>query len=455
MSKPTYMSSRAVYLQVERTFRRKINIIQKYTCPQQNETKEIWLASLEFNIDEVPFVLNLNNGQVVAWGEDVRVHDQKSAKYASKYRQGTLVIVMNNVSILFILIIFPNGGPGVLRKLQQKAMVYCNKVYVLCSLSGSMTHSVWLQTLNLFQNLTKSIRGCHSVEGTDWTIAIVLSMDNYGVHLDEKLAKDYSKLFGIYMRCLLKNASHFQQPVDQHVGIWIKNLIINNLSTWTNNLNAFYSFGRGVSELKLGKWREFVIRFVAEAIQKIETVANRIVLIFAWVNLGVYLPLDGSLDGDDTTLHRNSVYRTPHDKQLRAQELLSRVTLPDGARVQSRLQTRVRYSLRNANENSRPTIYIGNQYLQLLKMDLYYLNKDMLQNFDTIMSTDFTDLRQKLPCSYNIITTSDVLTLRDMYSKYRPLEVNTLFTSKLGIPYRHVNGTVIARPTRGIYIYIY
>ena len=265
MTDDEYLRVRPRYLKFERNFRRSINVIvprpDNYSDEHEeiwdDDVMEIWDATREFNIDEVPLQLELRAKQIMGLKERASVVLKGIWKFLGKYRQGTLVIVTNYVGVLFIVIIY-KGGPGVTKKLVETMQgTLGGHVFWVCSESGSMTASIWKQTMNWFQNYTKKLRGCVQINGMDWKKSVVLNVDNYGVHLNDDVAHDYATAYGIFIRCLLRNASQHQQPVDQHVGVLVKKMIKKNLEDWLLSLSDYESYGMTL-QYDVHKWRSLI-----------------------------------------------------------------------------------------------------------------------------------------------------------------------------------------------------
>ncbi len=467
MSNEDYIRVRPTYLRKERKFRRNIGIILRKpldydeNCVEiwnDDEIEEIWDAEREFNLDEVPFAFDMDAKQIIAIGERASVL-KKNIKFIGKYRQGTLVIISNYKVILLVIIIFKKGGTGVAKKLK-KLMSGSSRVRVVldCSESGNMTGRIWKKTMNLIKNMTKVLRGCYNGNSLDWKKAIVLNFDNYIIHLERELADEYAKLYGIFGRCLIRNASHIQQPIDQHIGIFLKNRIKQNLETWMCNNNRFNSFGQ-LLDIDTQKWREITARFVLDAVQSIESMQNSHVLTLAWVNYGLFLKLDGSQDGDIETLHKDSITRDASWRQERTANLIDKVTIRKrigGTVNRVYMPLHANYSMHDADANSRVVTHIQAHNLNHLQYDLSQKNQTSLDGFAMDFDKDLTNLSNKLPDLSRLISPYDVLTLKSIYKIHGDeKQLESFFLKELKIPTRDNQGRIITFPSKGIYIYIY
>ena len=252
MTLEEYIDARGPFLERERKFRELVGVIiqrpENY-CDYYKEiwppgVQKIWDAKREYNLDEVPFNITLTGKQIVAADERRSLTRRNIKQYKGKYRNGTLVIISNCIGILLIVVIFPAGGSGVKRKLKQfMEGSIDSKVWWTCTESGNMTRSTWSETMNLFKNKTRIQRGCKDLSGRNGDKAVILDLDNYQVHLEKKLAMEYAIKYGIYIRCLLRNASQVQQPVDQHIGQTVKKYIKQELVKWWIEVDQIAEFG--------------------------------------------------------------------------------------------------------------------------------------------------------------------------------------------------------------------
>ncbi len=461
MSFDDYIRVRPRYLRKERKFRRDIGVIVKkprrydwhhVEIWEDDEVEEIWDAEREWNLDEVPFTFDMDSKQIVAVGERASVL-KKNIKFIGKYRQGTLVLISNYKGILLVIIIFKKGGKGVAKKLETLMRgTIGGKVVWECSESGNMTGRIWKKTMNLIKNMTKVLRGCKNENSLDWKKAIVLNFDNYIIHLERNLADEYAKLYGIFGRCLIRNASHIQQPIDQHIGIFLKNKIKEKLEGWICNNNRLNSFGQTL-DIDTQKWREITARLVLEGVREVESEDSH-VFPLSWVNYGLYLKLDGSQDGDIDTLHKDSTARDESLRQERTANLIEKVTIRKrNTGTVDRVYTplHANYTMLDADANSHVITHKQAHNLDHLQYDLSKQNKNALNGFRMDFEQDLTILSNILPDLSRIISPYDVLTLKSIYKIYGDEKQLDLFLLKeLHIPTRDRNGRITAFPSKGI-----
>ena len=275
-----YLAARGKYLRFERDIMRKLSIILRRPdnyCDDHEEVwdgttpDEIWDASRMFNVDEVPFFIDMKSGQVATKEESKRIRQRAFNDRLNKYRQGTLVVVSGVRDILLIVIIFPGGGETVSKTLKKMEGMVQGNVMWAATKSGNMNGRIWELTLRLIQNRTKKLRGCMSGDGKDWERAIALYFDNFASHLDERITREYSEEYGIFARTLLKNTSHIQQPVDQHIGRILKLLVRDIVLRLVTDIETYVSFGRSAAHPKQ-KWREYTCRLVMEAERQVKRI---------------------------------------------------------------------------------------------------------------------------------------------------------------------------------------
>ena len=222
-----------------------------------------------FNVDEVPFHFNMDTKQIVAKGEHAAC-SRVSMKAADKYQKGTLLVYSNFRKIWMVVVVFPQGGAGVAAKLQRFAGHLGGKIIWDCHKKGRVNQSVWRRSLVAFRNMTKDLRGCRSLSGTDWKYAIALYFDNYIVHLNEKTHQEYCNDYGIFGRSLLKNCSHLQQAIDQHLGQILKLLFREYLESMMSTVDKLNGWNCNNNDVGTEKMREITIRFLKLATQKVK-----------------------------------------------------------------------------------------------------------------------------------------------------------------------------------------
>ncbi len=447
-----YIQQRTKYLEIERRFRKTIEVIvKKPQNYQQDEYEEIWDEEEEYkwdgerelNGDEVPFIIDMTSKQIISEGERAGVL-KKGLHKSSKYRQGTLWIISNCFGILMVVVIFPNGGKVVAAKLIKQMLGNLEtKVYWVCSKSGSMTTRIWLEVMIMLQNRTKSMRGCQQLSGRDWKKAIVLNLDNYAVHLNVDIAARFAAEYGIFIRCLLKNASHLQQPVDQHIGLLLKRRIKSNIHLWLIRSNRFVAHTK-VVKVDAQKWREMVCRFVVDAVAELDHPKYLNIFVLSWVNYGLYLPLDGSADGDINTLHSEARKLNPMERTLRTQQCINTVIIRKKTNFtfqrewNTQNDVNIRYSIKKACENSNVETAQDDIDLLHLEYDLEIVNEEKLDQFIDAFEKDWTNTNNALPETHEMLCPYEVLALAAIYKVHGNFRLlKNLYINKIGISMRY------------------
>ena len=479
LSDATFLKHRTGYLLVERQIRRDVNVIvsppEGYES-HSDEHEEIWTAAnqeiwdgkREFNCDEVPWKVTQDGKHIVAYGEKPRVI-KNNIKFVGKYRQGTIVLFMNFQKIWLIILIFkkskskksksnkPKKDTSRIGEQLKKLLGYgVQNIYSVCSGSGSMTTLIWIESLILFKNITKQLRGCLNSNNEDWHKAIILSIDNYSVHLNAELATKYAYLYGILIRCLLRNASHIQQPVDQHVGILFKSIFKKLLRKVCFAIDSMCNLQNTVA-LTPAKWRQICLRICRQTLTIMHAPINIHIFVCAWINFGLFNRLDGSQDSDPKTLHKDMVKWSNYESQQRndrTEKLIDIITIPTRSEFEYQREWKpvsIEYSINDACENSEPQTSGIDKALQILQKDLIPINNSIKKKFDHDMQQDLSTLHNSMPSVSQIIRPYDVMTLKHMYIKYGG--VQSFLCDELKIPWRDNTTTITYMPDISLVFY--
>ena len=462
-----YIFARIQFLQTEREFWRRIGIILK--IPQYYNAigafhEEIWKeneiekidASRVFNVDEVPFDCGITCGNVSAYGERTNLNCCLLSE-VTKYRKGTIVLVMNHGVVLFAILIFKvlSGGQNVLEELRGCSGHLGTNVLFAVTKKGSMTHEVWSLLLQTLMNMTKRLRGCKNIDGTDWKKSIVLTADNYVVHLNQELANRFASMYGIFIRCLIKNASHLQQPVDQHIGNLIKRWLVSDIELLVMTLERAINLGITEKIVK-STWRELMIVFLSKALSKINQQEYTKVILSAWINFGLYLPLDGSLDGDPSTIHidhkRSKQFKDLGNEYL--EECRKSVTIEKRAKncfhyhrindTQSVADIAFNFNLLETDQNGQSASTEWSIDVQMLQYDLFERYKQKVEKYQLVMRQDFTHRRSQVPSLNTVITAQELLSLKCIFVLFPGRHsIEWLFTKRIGVPLRDEYGRIL------------
>lgn len=249
---PQYMAARPRYLAAERPVLRELRLIRDRPPNYDPNTHiEIWPdgvarkvdGRLVVNFDEVPFTINWATKQLVAKGERISLC-RSALNQLKKYRTGTIGIFMTVEEILLVVLLYrKTGGPNVRHRLHKLGQTDESQLLVLGSDTGTMDGTTWPLCLEALATVTKERRGVVDETGSDWKYALALYVDNYSVHCNKAVSDDMALRHGIYIRLLLRNCSHIQQPVDRNIGIAFKNMYRALMLEWAFDLQTMETVG--------------------------------------------------------------------------------------------------------------------------------------------------------------------------------------------------------------------
>lgn len=477
LTKLQYLFSRSSYLPEERRFWMESGIALRRPTDYDDPSKtydEIWNgvqyikvdASRIFNIDEVPWTIDFQSSTISAKGEHITVQSE-TLKQLGKYRQGSLVMCSNAFEVLFVLIIFrvESGGANLMPIMREWNGNLGGRVLWTVSSSGNMVKATWKITLKIFMLLTTKHRGCLRLDGTDYTHIVALYVDNYQTHTETTIAETYARLYGAHIRPLTSNASHHQQPIDQHVGYTLKRLVVKQVELWACQLDRMNSLGAGLV-LTPTKWKQALISFTINGVNKLNSGIYDRMLCSAWINFGLYLPLDGSRDDDYGTLHVDGDrHRGDDEYTQRLTEMLESVTIhrrPIGqfdtqrqVDVAQIRQLGVDFDMHKICRNSSRTRVDADIELAMLQLDLTEKYAAEVNRYSLLFAQDLTHQTLDLDSLGPIVTAHEVLALKYVYDRFGHGQHDSewLFTKCLNIPVRDMNGYVEVYPdVLGMYL---
>ncbi len=249
-------------------------------------------GKLVVNFDEIPFSIKYGQNQYVRQGERIAL-DKATMHRLKKYREGTIGMFLAPGEVLLIIIIYRKAaGSKVRSRLERLNTSGTANIFVCGTKSGSMTSEVWPLAIEMLAKVTRERRGVVELCGTreprseddspsgadasrdtddekedetppgydDWQYGLALYVDSYRVHLERSVALSARDRFGIYIRPLLRNASHLQQPVDRNVGKMYKDLyrriLLNMNGEWLNLL----LLGLADRNVDIAKWEQLCTR---------------------------------------------------------------------------------------------------------------------------------------------------------------------------------------------------
>ena len=150
---------------------------------------------------------------------------------------------------------------------------------------------------------TRALRGAN-IFGMNPKRSIILYDDNCQVHGKEEQRKQWAEK-KIIERSLIPNATHIQQPVDQHVGVAYKDNVKDKYEDWVEIVWDKWDKKIITKKISAKERRAKICELSFEAAKELKQKQH--LLESAWINLGVDLPFDGSKDGDVTTIHKDGI----------------------------------------------------------------------------------------------------------------------------------------------------
>lgn len=255
------------------------------------------------NADEVPGVLSLwRPKQVSEKDERVQLIAPPIVGH-DKYRDCTWCPVIDDTRILFIVVILEGGVTISEREIPKLQALYPG-LLIVCTSNSYMKNWVWKRTMKKLEIVTRELRQCGML-GSRPKQAISLYSDNCTMHSTPQAKRIYIRNWNIHERSLIPNATHCQQPVDQHIGKQIQQYVARQY--WKKGedlLNDIESGARKVTDKKLGakEKRALICKWTNEAMIHINKKSDS--FRHAWTNFGLYLPLNGESDGDRNTIVR-------------------------------------------------------------------------------------------------------------------------------------------------------
>ena len=218
------------------------------------------------NVDEIPMHFNYKTQQLVLGGE--RVSLGRRTLPLSKHRVGTLVTFMTPGQIKMQVLIFrvPSGGKGINQLLNSLEGSPDIMVKAVANKTGSMTLPLWRKCMAWFAQCTQDVRGENKLG--EWTYPIALYVDNLSAHVNKSACSEAKTKYGIFIRTFMPGTSHLVQPVDQQVGITLKNGMKKVILEMDRILFGAGDLTNNAKDLKKmapeSKWRELIIRVVTD-----------------------------------------------------------------------------------------------------------------------------------------------------------------------------------------------
>ena len=297
MTPQQYVKRRRTTLPEERKFRREIGVIVSKPAAEEiddheeiwdlaNDPDEKWDGARELNWDEIPWQFPVQ--PKLLCGPGGRPHLIAHAlKGLDKYRKGTIGMFVNCFRVILVVAIFRKGGAVLSKTLRRMCNSASGIAVAFVTKSGNVTRKLWPKILELLNRRTKLLRGCQHPDGRDWKRPLVLTLDNYGTHERADLADRWAGQHGICLRPLIRNASHLQQPVDQHIGQMGKEIFKKAFMQWTISLRRASALGVD-TKIDMNRFRELAVRELNNMVLQVFTWVHLVEFGVVWMCLGVF-----------------------------------------------------------------------------------------------------------------------------------------------------------------------
>ena len=469
LTEAQYVKARGPFLRRQRDFFRKIGIIVKKPVNYEDVKdihEEIWDdddtekidADRVYNIDEVPL-------NIVSLSQCLRRKYERSnlkntlMKQMDKYRKGSLVILSNNTGIKLIMIIFKCEGGG--QQVEKEANEHLcgnqgTKVIWTTSKSGSLRDKQWVMMLNAVANMTKVQRGCKDLSGNDWKRTIAILVDNYSVHIKNKTANCFARRYGMFVCCLIANASHLQQPVDQNIGNQVKLNMNNFLDDKVIYMERLNELGSD-QVVSVSKFREYLISYVAQSVLKLNKERHRYLHIASWINYGLYLPLDGHLDDEPLTLlttqdrnvddiqQRHKQYDLMFEKSCIKKRSRGSYSITRQHDLNNLQQIAQDYNLESSKRNARDISTADSILLRSIRSDVQEMHQRRLNWIQSVGQQDQSKSNVFVPSLNDMISAEEIMSLKRIFDKHPHDTYDTewMFTEYFKIPMRNEHGIIV------------
>ena len=172
--------------------------------------------------------------------------------------------------VLICLIYRKAGGKGIQRRFELLEMEKTGLVQMMGSDKGTVNRYLWPDILNMFAQRTTYERGIVEGGSKEWRYAIVLYVDCYGVHMSKSVARRMARDHGIFIRPLLRNCSHLQQPVDRHVAITVKNLYKDKVMFFSLVLQQMLGMKYFNLAMSVQKYTEYCAGAIQHVVHQVE-----------------------------------------------------------------------------------------------------------------------------------------------------------------------------------------
>ena len=205
---------------------------------------------------------------------------------------GTIGLFVTPTELLMAVIIYRQSeGKTAQERLENLEGTDVGPVMMIGTKKGNMDRTIWPKVLEALATRTAARRGVYGSASEKWKYALALYVDSYAVHLNRDVALDIAKRFGIFIRPLLRNASHLMQPVDRHIGICFKNMYKRHVMIANYTLLHMLSMNSENRKMSLKKFIEMCSGAMHTCVNAVEYNST---LVGVWLEfVGVWLEFVG------------------------------------------------------------------------------------------------------------------------------------------------------------------
>ena len=220
-----HLELRVKYLPQERVVWRELGLLKDCGTPN----------TVHFaNADEVPGTLSQKNPRQVSEKDEKVQTRAPPIVYHDKYMVVTWMPFINDVTLHFCVLILRAGPTIVAKELPVLQRKYPN-LLLLGNSTAFVNNGMWQKAVKHYACKTKALRGANFIN-TNPTKNVILYSDNCTMHSTDPQKLRHKRLYKIHERSSIPNATHVQQPVDQHVGCFIQEYVAEKYWRWGEKL---------------------------------------------------------------------------------------------------------------------------------------------------------------------------------------------------------------------------
>ena len=124
----------------------------------------------------------------------------------------------------------------------------------------------------------------------------VLLVNNLNAHISDEFVKGVYEQSDTIVKSLPPNTTHFFQPVDQNVGVLLKNRMKEKFRDWWISKQDHFKSSGNEQVVSIGELRVKTAQYAAEAWDELHDAKYDNLITRSFDRSGISLPIDGSLD---------------------------------------------------------------------------------------------------------------------------------------------------------------